>query len=118
MVWLWVHLIAWIILAVVVAIGLLRRSANVTTWTMTARVLYLISIISGIVLLLRVWQYNPVGSVIKVLLALGFIAFIEIAFARKQQHKLNNTLLWVVFGCCLVVGIFGLWLAQGRPFVG
>lgn len=118
MVWLWVHLIAWIVLAVVVAIGLLRRSANVTTWAMTARVLYLISIISGIVLLLRVWQCNPVGSVIKVLLALGFIAFIEIVFARKQQHKLNNTLLWVVFGCCLVVGIFGLWLAQGRPFVG
>ncbi|WP_040534234.1 DUF1516 family protein [Schleiferilactobacillus shenzhenensis] len=117
MVWLWIHLAAWIVLAVVVAVGLLQRSANVKVWAMSARVIYLVSIVTGIVLLLRVWQYNPVGSVIKVLLALGFIAFIEIAFARKQQHKLTSTWLWLVFGCCLVVGIFGLWLAQGRPFV-
>ncbi|KRM32991.1 hypothetical protein FC83_GL000081 [Agrilactobacillus composti DSM 18527 = JCM 14202] len=117
MVWLWLHLIAWIILAIVVAIGLLGKPEKLMPWAMTARVLYLVSIVSGIILLLRVWQYNPVGSVIKIILALALIAFIEIAFARKQQQKLNKGLLWTVFICCLVVGIFGLWLAQGRPFV-
>jgi hypothetical protein len=118
MIWLWVHLAAWLILAVVVAIGLLGKADKLTPWAMTARLLYVVSIISGVILLLRVWSYNPVGSAIKVVLALVLIAVIEIAFARKQRQQLPANMLWLVFGCCLIVGIFGLWLAQGRPFIG
>ncbi|MFD1124761.1 YisL family protein [Lentilactobacillus raoultii] len=117
MFWLWIHLITWVVLTIVVIAGLAVRSANVMPWAMTARILYLIAIISGVILLWNTWQYNPVLSAIKVILALGLIAFIEIAFARKQENKFHRSLIWWACGFCILVGAVGLILSQGRPFL-
>ncbi len=115
--WLWIHLITWVALTIVVAIGLFSKSKQVTAWAMTARVLYLVAIISGIILLIFTWKYDPILSTVKVILALGLIAFIEIAFARKQEGKLTTSLIWWVILFCLVVAAVGFFLSQGRPFI-
>ncbi|MBZ2200756.1 MAG: YisL family protein [Lentilactobacillus hilgardii] len=117
MLWLWIHLVTWVVLTIVVVLGLIAKSHKVTVWAMTARVLYLIAIISGVILLLGTWQYNPILSTIKVILALGLIAFIEIAFARKQENNFHAGLIWWALCFCIVVGIVGLILSQGRPFL-
>lgn len=117
MLWLWIHLITWIVLAIVVIIGLTVKADRATPWVMTARVLYLVAIISGVILLWGTWQYNPILSTIKVILALGLIAFIEIAFARKSAGKFQISLVWWAGIFCLLVGIVGLILSQGRPFL-
>ena len=117
MLWLWVHLITWILLTIVVVVGLNVAVEKMVPWAMTARVLYLVAIISGVILLWNTWQYNPVLSTIKVIFALGLIAFIEIAFGRKQSGKGNRTMIWWALGFCVLVGVVGLFLSQGRPFL-
>ncbi len=115
---LWIHLLCWILLVVNVAIGLatsdLKKSEN---WAMVSRVIYVVAIISGILLFVATWKYHVMLSILKVVLALGLIAFIEIAFAQKQKGQLHASLIWWVAIFLVIVGIFGLYLSQGRPFL-
>ncbi|AQW20669.1 hypothetical protein PL11_001440 [Lentilactobacillus curieae] len=117
MFWLWIHLIAWIVLAVIVIIALSSKNNNIFPLAMTARVIYLVAIISGVVLLLNAWKYAPLLASVKAVLGIGLLGLIEIAFAKKQTSKLSKPLLFSTIGCCILLGFFGLWLSQGRPFL-
>ncbi|WP_283679189.1 DUF1516 family protein [Lentilactobacillus sp. Marseille-Q4993] len=114
---LWIHLITWVLLLIVVLIDLFGSSQRPIVWQMIARVLYLVAIGSGIFLLIETFKYNPSMSIIKIIVALGSIALIEIAFAKQNKKQLTTGLVWDAIIGLVVVGVLGLWLAQGRPFI-
>lgn len=116
MIFLWTHLITWIVMAILVLLVLFTDS-HTKVYEMITRVLYLVIIITGILLFSHAWAVKPTLLIVKVILALIFIALIEISFARKNQKTLNKTLIWTVIIFCIVVGLLGFSLAGWYPFV-
>ncbi|APX72160.1 YisL family protein [Companilactobacillus allii] len=116
MIWLWTHLITWLVMATLVLLVLFTDS-NTKIYEMITRVLYIVAIVSGIFLFGHAWSNNPVLLIVKVIIAIAFIAAIEISFAKKNQGKLNMTMVTVVILLCLVVGILGIILAGGVPTI-
>ncbi|MFT8361127.1 DUF1516 family protein [Liquorilactobacillus satsumensis] len=117
MIWLWLHLITWGILLGVTFGGLTGSATRAVRCIMIARVCYLVAIISGIFLLEFTWQRALFLTIIKVLAAFGLLGLIEVAFARKLRGTLSGTMRWLTFGMCVLVGIIGLILAHGHPFI-
>lgn len=115
MMWLWIHLISFVLLAIVTVIGLTRsEKKQITTWLMIDRVLYILILISGAILIIRAFQYGPVIMTIKGLLGLAVIALIEIVFARKQEGRLPAALTWSLAIVLVVTAGLGLWLVWGH----
>ncbi|WP_099973978.1 MULTISPECIES: DUF1516 family protein [Lactobacillaceae] len=117
MAWLWTHLITWVVIAVLVAIVLLGNSKYDRIYQMIVRLGYLVSIISGLMLFEYGWHRDPIFTTLKIVVALAFIALVEIGFARKKNGQLSNSTIYTVFAFCIVVGVLGFILAGGRPFV-
>ena len=57
--WLWLHLISWAVLQFLPALRFFSRTRQFIMWTMIARVCYLVSIISGVVLMRFAFNRNP-----------------------------------------------------------
>ena len=112
--WLWLHLISWAVLAVAAGIALFSRTRQFVMWTMIARVCYLVSIISGVVLMRFSFNRNPV---IKILIAIGLIGLLEMAFADKKQQHLSKIIIWSAIAAFVLVTVVGFALAQFRPFI-
>ena len=115
--WLWLHLISWLVLIVAAGIALFGHTRQFTLWTMITRVCYLVSIVSGIVLMRFAFSRNPLLTVVKILVAIGFIGLVEVAFAGKKKQHLSNPILWSTLAALILVTITGFALAQFRPFV-
>ena len=116
MVWLWTHLITWIVMEIMILLALFTNS-HTKIYEMITRVGYLVIIGTGIKLGIRAWSVEPVLLIIKVLVALAFIALVEIAFAKKDQKQLSKSLIWSVIVLCLVVAVLGFALAGWYPFI-
>lgn len=113
--WLLVHLICFIVLVPVTIIGLTRTSEKrIAQWLIFDRTLYILILISGTILFIRTVQFNPLLIILKAALGLAVIAFIEIAFGRKQERRLSTTLITLLTLVGLVTAILGLWLVWGR----
>ena len=95
--WLWLHLISWAVLAVAAGIALFSRTRQFVMWTMIARVCYLVSI--------------------KILIAIGLIGLLEMAFADKKQQHLSKIIIWSAIAAFVLVTVVGFALAQFRPFI-
>ena len=116
MIWLWTHLITWIIIAIIVLLALFTNS-NTKIYEMITRVGYIVIIATGIKLGLRAWSVEPTLLIVKIIIALLFIVLVEMAFARKEQKTLNKTLVWAVIVFCIVTALLGFALAGWYPFV-
>lgn len=86
MVWLWTHLVTWIVMAIMILLALFTNK-NTKIYEMITRVDYLIIIATGIKLAIRAWSVEPTLLIVKIIVALIFIALVEIAFARKEQKN-------------------------------
>ena len=115
--WLWLHLISWAVLAVAAGIALFSRTRQFVMWTMIARVCYLVSIISGVVLMRFAFNRHHMLTVIKILIAIGLIGLLEMAFADKKQHHLSKIIIWSAIAAFVLVTVVGFALAQFRPFI-
>ncbi|CAM2906565.1 MULTISPECIES: DUF1516 family protein [Dellaglioa] len=116
MIWLLIHLITWVVIAVLVALTIFTNS-NTKIYQMITRLGYLVSIASGIMLLGYAWQRDPMLTAIKLIVAIIFIGLTEMTFARKNRKQLNKSVIYAVGICCIGVGVLGLMLAGGRPFI-
>ena len=116
MIWLWTHLITWIVMAIMILLALFTNS-HTKVYEMITRVGYLVIIATGIKLALRAWSVEPTLLIIKIIIALIFIALTEIAFARKSQKTINKSLIWAVVVFCLVTALIGFALAGWYPFI-
>ncbi|MQS75951.1 DUF1516 family protein [Companilactobacillus halodurans] len=116
MVWLWIHLITWIVMAIMILLALFTKS-HTKIYEMITRVGYIVIIVTGIRLAIRAWAFKPTLLVVKIIIAIIFIALTEIAFARKSQKNISNSLIWAVIIFCLVTALLGFALAGWYPFV-
>lgn len=116
MIWLWTHLITWIIIAIMILLALFTDK-HTKIYEMITRVGYLVIIGTGIKLAIRAWSVEPTLLIVKVIVALIFIALVEIAFARKEKKTINRSLIWTVIIFCIVTALLGFALAGWYPFV-
>ena len=116
MIWLWTHLLTWVIMALMILLALFTNS-HTKIYEMITRIGYLVIIITGIKLAIRAWSVEPSLLIVKIIVALVFIGLVEIAFARKNQQRLNKNLIWIVVVFCLVTALIGFALAGWYPFV-
>ncbi|WP_259596405.1 DUF1516 family protein, partial [Clostridium botulinum] len=116
MVWLWTYLVTWIVMAIMILLALFTNK-NTKIYEMITRVGYLIIIATGIKLAIRAWSVEPTLLIVKIIVALIFIALVEIAFARKEQKTINESLIWAVIIFCIVTALIGFALAGWYPFV-
>lgn len=115
--WLWMHLVSWAVLIIAAGIALFSKTRQFLLWTMITRVCYLVSIVSGIVLMRFAFTRNPLLTVVKILIAIGLIGLIEIAFAGKKDHRLSKPIVWSTLAALVLVTVAGFALAQFRPFI-
>ncbi|RWZ61779.1 DUF1516 family protein [Lacticaseibacillus paracasei] len=115
--WLWMHLVSWAVLIIAAGIALFSKTRQFMLWTMITRVCYLVSIVSGIVLMRFAFTRNPLLTVVKILIAIGLIDLIEIAFASKKDHRLSKPIVWSTLAALVLVTVAGFALAQFRPFL-
>lgn len=88
------HIIGWLWLMLTVAIGLSRHSVkSANRFLILSRIGYLLIIITGVALAIRTLSGNWWLTLLKVILGLGTIGLIEVAFARKQESHLNSGLV-------------------------
>lgn len=115
MIWLWTHLITWIVMAIMILLALFTNT-HTKIYEMVTRVGYIVIIATGIKLAIRAWSVEPTLLIVKIIVALIFIALVEIAFARKAKKSLNRPLIWAVLVFCIVVALLGFALAGWYPF--
>lgn len=115
MFWLFMHLFSWILLLSIVIYVICVKGKTNKVVKMIARCCYIVAIISGIFLFKYAWMTSPFLAIIKVLLAVGLIAFCEIYFSNEKKMKGSLKFLLILF--IIIVGIIGFVLAGGRPFV-
>lgn len=116
MIWLWTHLITWIIMTIMILLVLFTNKHS-KIYEMITRVGYLVIIGTGIKLGIRAWSSEPTLLVTKIIVAVVFIALIEIAFAHKEQKTISKPLIWSVIVFCIVTALLGFTLAGWYPFV-
>lgn len=114
--WTITHLITWIVMTITVLLALFANSHN-KVYEMITRLGYIVIIVTGIVLFSHAWSVEPSLLIVKVVLAILLIAFIEICFARKNTGKLTTQAIWAVIFFLIVVAIIGFALAGWYPFV-
>ena len=105
------HIIGWLWLMLTVAIGLSRHSVkSANRFLILSRIGYLLIIITGVALAIRTLSGNWWLTLLKVILGLGTIGFIEVAFARKQESHLNSGLVTLLVCGTLLTIICGIGL--------
>mgnify|MGYP001227872682 CR=1 FL=1 len=114
MIWLWLHLLAAVILFGIIFITVIKKQALAAV-VMTARIDYLIAIISGIMLFDYAWSKSPVLATLKGLAALVVIGLCEILFKRVNQLTVLGRSL--ILMAVIVLIIFGLLLSAGYPLI-
>ncbi|GLB46080.1 hypothetical protein WR164_00590 [Philodulcilactobacillus myokoensis] len=115
--YLWIHLIAAVLLLLVVMFALTKKDNHITPYVITARILYVVMILDGLKILIPAISRNIPLSIVKVVFAIGLIGIIEMMFASKMKNQLNSKKVWLTLGSFVVVFILGFMLAQGRPFI-
>lgn len=115
MIWLWTHLITWMVMAIMILLALFTNS-HTKIYEMITRVGYLVIIATGIKLAIKAWSVEPMLLIVKIIVALVFIALAEIAFARKAQKTISKSLIWAVIVFCIVTALIGFALAGWYPF--
>ena len=115
MIWLWTHLITWMVMAIMILLALFTNS-HTKIYEMITRVGYLVIIATGIKLAIKAWSVEPMLLIVKIIVALAFIALAEIAFARKAQKTISKSLIWAVIVFCIVTALIGFALAGWYPF--
>jgi len=116
MVWLWTHLITWLVMAVMILLALFTHSHS-KIYEMITRVGYLVIIGTGIKLGIHAWSVEPTLLIVKIIVALIFISLVEIAFARKEQKTISRPIIWAVIIFCIVTALLGFALAGWYPFI-
>lgn len=82
------HIIGWLWLMLTVAIGLSRHSVkSANRFLILSRIGYLLIIITGVALAIRTLSGNWWLTLLKVILGLGTIGLIEVAFLCPQAGK-------------------------------
>ena len=105
------HFIGWLWLMLTVAIGLSRHSVkSANRFLILSRIGYLLIIITGVALAIRTLSGNWWLTLLKVILGLGTIGLIEVAFARKQESHLNSGLVTLLVCGTLLTIICGIGL--------
>ena len=105
------HIIGWLWLMLTVAIGLSRHSVkSANRFLILSRIGYLLIIITGVALAIRTLSGNWWLTLLKVILGLGTIGLIEVAFARKQESHLNSGLVTLLVCSTLLTIICGIGL--------
>lgn len=105
------HIIGWLWLMLTVAIGLSRHSVkSANRFLILSRIGYLLIIITGAALAIRTLSGNWWLTLLKVILGLGTIGLIEVAFARKQESHLNSGLVTLLVCGTLLTIICGIGL--------
>ncbi|MCT4452780.1 YisL family protein [Lactiplantibacillus plantarum] len=105
------HIIGWLWLMLTVAIGLSRHSVKpANRFLILSRIGYLLIIITGVTLAIRTLSGNWWLTLLKVILGLGTIGLIEVAFARKQESHLNSGLVTLLVCGTLLTIICGIGL--------
>ena len=105
------HIIGWLWLMLTVAIGLSRHSVkSANRFLILSRIGYLLIIITGVALAIRTLSGNWWLTLLKVILGLGTIGLIEVAFARKQESHLNSGLITLLVCGTLLTIICGIGL--------
>lgn len=105
------HIIGWLWLMLTVAIGLSRHSVkSANRFLILSRIGYLLIIITGVALAIRTLSGNWWLTLLKVILGLGTIGLIEVAFARKQESHLNSGLVTLLVCDTLLTIICGIGL--------
>ncbi|ADN98320.1 hypothetical protein ASU25_08265 [Lactiplantibacillus plantarum] len=105
------HIIGWLWLMLTVAIGLSRHSVkSANRFLILSRIGYLLIIITGVALAIRTLSGNWWLTLLKVILGLGTIGLIEVAFARKQESHLNSGLVTLLVCGTLLTIICGIGL--------
>ena len=105
------HIIGWLWLMLTVAIGLSRHSVkSANRFLILSRIGYLLIIITGVALAIRTLSGNWWLTLLKVILSLGTIGLIEVAFARKQESHLNSGLVTLLVCGTLLTIICGIGL--------
>lgn len=105
------HIIGWLWLMLTVAIGLSRHSVkSANRFLILSRIGYLLIIITGVALAIRTLSGNWWLTLLKVILGLGTIGLIEVAFARKQESHLNSGLVTLLICGTLLTIICGIGL--------
>ena len=105
------HIIGWLWLMLTVAVGLSRHSVkSANRFLILSRIGYLLIIITGVALAIRTLSGNWWLTLLKVILGLGTIGLIEVAFARKQESHLNSGLVTLLVCGTLLTIICGIGL--------
>lgn len=103
------HIIGWLWLMLTVAIGLSRHSVkSANRFLILSRIGYLLIIITGVALAIRTLSGNWWLTLLKVILGLGTIGLIVVAFARKQESHLNSGLVTLLVCGTLLTIICGI----------
>ncbi|KRL42960.1 hypothetical protein FD29_GL001269 [Companilactobacillus mindensis DSM 14500] len=101
----------------IMILSALFTNSHTKVYEMITRVGYLVIIATGVKLALRAWSVEPTLLIVKIIVALIFIALTEIAFARKSQKIISKSLIWAVVVFCLVTALIGFALAGWYPFI-
>ncbi|KRM71367.1 hypothetical protein FC34_GL001847 [Lacticaseibacillus brantae DSM 23927] len=102
---------------IVLLTGVMVVPKKRTPFLMIARLGYVVMIVSGYVLMRDAFNRNPALTVLKIVLAVGFIALVEILFSQADGKQMRSSWRWLILGGGVIVGIVGLILAQGRPIL-
>lgn len=103
-----IHIIGWLWLTVMVALGLSRKAVkSANRYLILSRLGYLLLIVTGVYLATKTFTGNWWLTLIKAILGIGTIGLIEVAFARKQESHLTGHLLALLSLGILVTVICG-----------
>lgn len=110
--WLTIHLIAAALLVLTVLFALIsKQQKRIIQWIITSRFLYIVLLATGAILMYFTFNFRPVTSIVKFVLAIALIAAIEINFARKQERKVTAPLVGGLFGMFVLTIGLGLFMA-------
>ncbi|AXX64778.1 DUF1516 family protein [Bombilactobacillus bombi] len=115
MLWPWLHLVVGVVLFVAIIGGLLAKVPQAKVWVMIARICYIILIISGALMFSYAWHEHPILTIVKIILAVGLIGLIEMAFAKKLKKQFSRVMFYGALILAVIVVIIGFIMTDGFP---
>lgn len=113
------HILTWVvgIVLFLAAAFMAKGSKGQTIVHMTARLFYVLILISGLFLFMKHSSYNPMLYGIKFLAGFVTIGMMEMVLVRSNKNK-NVSVLWILFFVFLFVTLFlGFKLPVGINFL-
>ena len=102
------HILGWLWLMLTVTLGLSRHSVKAANrYLIMSRLGYLLIIITGVALATKTLGDNWWLTLIKAALGLITIGLIEVAFARKQESQLSQSLVVLLASGTVVTIVCG-----------